>query len=327
MDGFFLVAGQVAVLFFLIGIGVAARQFKLLTEAAVNGLVNLLILIVTPCLIVDVFQRPFDPMMLKGLLFAFAIAILAHVVVIVLAKLLVCHRVEDIRRPLLLSAVFSNAGFMGVPVEQAVLGDVGVFYGAVYIAVFNLVIWSWGYGMMRQKEVRITNDRGEEFRLSDVRSPSLVAWHVLLNPGVIGLGIGLPFFFLSVKLPVIVATPIHLMAGLNTPLAMIVIGYSLFGAKLGKVARIPGVYIAAGIRLLAYPLLMIAALYPFRHSLDRNMMLALTISASAPVAAMVSMFATRFGRDADVAVTMVTGTTLLSVLTMPVVIAFAMSVL
>jgi len=310
------------------GIGAALRRWKLLTDAAVDGLVNLLILIVTPCLIVDVFQRPFDPAMLKGLGLAFVLAIAAHAVVIGLASLLVRHRVEDIRRPLLLAAVFSNAGFMGVPVEQAVLGDVGVFYAAVYIAVFNLVIWSWGYGVMEKCELRMTNAGGEKFYQPALRrSPFFILRHSLVNPGTIGLGIGLPLFLFSVKLPTIVATPIHLMAGLNTPVAMIIIGYFLLGAKLDKVVRIPGVYVAAGIRLLAYPLLLLAAMYPFRHHLDRNMMLALTISASAPVAAMVSMFAAKFNRDVDVAVAVVSGTTLLSILTMPAVIAFAMSVL
>ena len=87
------------------------------------------------------------------------------------------------------------------------------------------------------------------------------------------------------------------------------------------------VYVATAIRLVLYPLLMIAALYPLRASLDRNLMLAMVIAASAPVAAMVSMFATKFRRDVDVSVAVVSGSTLLSVLTMPVVIALAMEVL
>jgi len=326
MDNFLIVASQVAILFLLMGVGAAARQWKLLTETAVDGLVNLLILLVTPCLIIDVFQRPFDPSMLKGLGLSFAIAVLGHLAVIALAYLFVRHRVEDIRRPLLLAAVFSNAGFMGIPLEQAVLGDVGVFYGAVYVAVFNLFIWSWGYMAMKKYELGDMNGGVRAFS-SDIPRFHFPIQSFFVNPGTIGLAIGLPFFLLSVKLPAIVATPIHLMAGLNTPLAMIVIGYCLFGAKLGKVVRVPGVYVAAGIRLLAYPLLFVAVLYPFRSLLDRNMMLALTVSASAPVAAMVSMFATKFGRDVDVAVAVVSGTTLLSILTMPAVIAFAMSAL
>jgi len=310
MDNFLIVAGQVAVLFVLMAVGAALRRWKLLSGAAVDGLVNLLILVVTPCLIVDVFQRPFEPSMLKGLLQSFMIAVLGHVAAIALAYLLVRHRNADVRRPLLLAAVFSNAGFMGIPLEQAVLGDVGVFYGIVYVAVFNLVIWNWGYRIMKRDEVKV-----------------LFTFQSVLNPGMIGLAIGLPFFLLSVKLPAIVATPIHLMAGLNTPLAMIVIGYCLLEARLDKVVRIPAVYVASAIRLVAYPLLVIAALYPFRQVLNRDMMLALAIAASAPVAVMVSMFATKFNRDVDVAVAVVSGTTLLSVATMPAVIAFAMFVL
>ena len=44
----------------------------------------------------------------------------------------------------------------------------------------------------------------------------------------------------------------------------------------------------------------------------------------APVAAMVSMFATKFGRDVDTGVAVVSGTTLASIVTMPPVIALAM---
>ena len=91
--------------------------------------------------------------------------------------------------------------------------------------------------------------------------------------------------------------------------------------------RTGAVYVATVVRLVICPLLVIAALYPFRQALDRNMMLAMAVAASAPVAAMVSMFAAKFRRDVDVSVAVVSGTTLLSILTMPVVIALAMTVL
>ena len=311
MDGLLTVAGQVAILFALMAVGAAMRKARLLGDAAVEGMVNLLILIVTPCLIVDVFQRPYSPSLLKGLGLAFVISLAGHLAVILAALACVRHRDEDIRRPMMLAAVFSNAGFMGIPLEQAVLGESGVFYGIVYVAVFNLVMWSWGYRTMCGGE-------GGEWGLRV---------KMLVNPGTVGLAFGLPLFFLSVKLPPMIGTPVHLIAGLNTPLAMIVIGYCLFGAKLARVVRLPVVYVATGIRLLGYPLLMIAALYPFRHQLDRNMMLALAIASAAPVAAMVSMFATKFRRDVDTSVAVVSGSTLLSIVTLPPVIALAMAVL
>ena len=313
IDNFLIVAQQVAVLFVLMGFGAVMRKAGFFKENAIDGIVNVLILVVTPCLIVDVFQRPFEPSMLKGLGLAFLIAVLAHVVLILLAKAAVQHRDENIRRPLRLAAVFSNAGFMGIPLEQAVLGDEGVFYGIVYVVVFNLFMWSWGLRTMCAAGNR-EQGRGNRAKM-------------IVNPGTVGLAFGAPLFFLSVKLPEVIAVPIHHMANLNTPLAMIVIGYALAGAAFGKVLRTGAVYVATGVRLIVCPLLAIVALYPFRAALDRNMMLAMVIAASAPVAAMVSMFAQKYGRDVDVSVAVVSGTTLLSILTMPVVIALAMAVL
>ena len=313
IDNFLIVAQQVAILFVLMGFGAAMRKAKFFKDNAIDGMVNVLILVVTPCLIVDVFQRPFDSSMLKGLGCAFALAALIHVVLIVLSKVAVRHPNENVRRPLRLAAVFSNAGFMGIPLEQAVLGDVGVFYGIVYVVVFNLFIWSWGYGTMQNASALSTRHQALSTKM----------W---VNPGTVGIALGSPLFFCSAKLPEVIAVPIHHMANLNTPLAMIVIGYALAGAEFGRVVRTGAVYIAALVRLVVCPILMIAVLYPFRSAFDRNMMLALTVAASAPVAAMVSMFAAKYRRDVDVSVAVVSGTTLLSIFTMPVVIAFAMEV-
>ena len=313
IDNFLIVAQQVAILFVLMGFGAVMRWAKFFQDNAIEGFVNVLILVVTPCLIVDVFQRPFDSSMLKGLGCAFALAALIHVVLIVLSKVAVRHPNENVRRPLRLAAVFSNAGFMGIPLEQAVLGDVGVFYGIVYVVVFNLFIWSWGYGTMQNASALSTRHQALSTKM----------W---VNPGTVGIALGSPLFFCSTKLPEVIAVPIHHMANLNTPLAMIVIGYALAGAEFGRVVRTGAVYIAALVRLVVCPILMIAVLYPFRSAFDRNMMLALTVAASAPVAAMVSMFAAKYRRDVDVSVAVVSGTTLLSIFTMPVVIAFAMEV-
>ena len=304
-----IVAEQVAVLFVLMGVGAVLRKTKLMDEKCVGGIVNLLILVVTPCLIVDSFQRPFDPSMLASLGFAFLIAVAGHLAVMALAARVVRHPAADTRRPLLLAAVFSNAGFMGIPLEQAILGETGVFYGIVYVVVFNLFMWSWGVWVMA--------DGGT----------ASARWKMAVNPGTVGIALGLPLFLFSVRLPPFLGASVRHVANLNTPLAMVVIGYSLAGARLGRVLRLPAAYVATFFRLVAYPLLMVAALYPLRNLLDRQMMLAIVIAAAAPVAAMVSMFAVKFGRDVDTSVAVVCGSTVLSVLTLPPVIALALAVL
>ena len=317
MQNLATVAAQVGVLFALMAVGAVCRRVRLVDETAVKGIVNVLLLVVTPSLIVDSFQRPFDSSMMHGFFWAFAIASFAHVAIILLACLF--SRGDDRSRPVLrLAMVFSNAGFMGIPLEQAILGAEGVFYGIVYVVVFNFFMWSWGLYEMKFKVESGKSEVG--LRTKELRP-------MFVNPGTVGIAIGLPLFFASVSLPAIVKTPISLLAGLNTPLAMLVIGFYLAGADFRRVVRMPSAYLAAAVRLVVFPLALLALLYPLRSHFPREMMLALVTAASAPVAAMVSMFASKFGRDVDLSVGLVSGTTLLSILTMPPVIALAMEVL
>ncbi len=315
------VAAQVGVLFALMGVGAACRWFRLVDERAVKGMVNILILLVTPCLIVDVFQRPFDPSALGAFAAAFAIALAAHVVAIAVA--LVAARGDDgSSRPVLrLAIVFSNAGFMGVPLEYAILGPKGVFFGIVWVVMFNFFIWSWGIWQMACPSREASGPK------SGTSAPGPDILRMVVNPGTVGLAVGLPLFLVSATLPEVVRSPVHLMAGLNTPLAMIIIGFYLAGADFRRVFATPAAYVALSARLVALPLALIGALYLFRAHLDRTMMLALVIAASAPVGAMVSMFASKYGRDVDLSVGLVSGSTLLSILTMPPVIALAMALL
>ena len=319
MENLLEVAQQVAVLFVMMGVGAALRRLRMLDDRAVGGMVNLLMFVVTPCVIVDCFQRPFDSAMLGGLGIAFVFASLGHLALIAIAVLCVRCRGEDTRRTLVLAAVFSNAGFMGLPLEEAVLGPRGVFFGAVYVAVFNLFIWSWG--------VKVMGGRGKDEGRGEKEEGRRAEWKMVLNPGTVGIALGLPLFLLSVRLPTVVAVPVHHLSNLNTPLAMVAIGYSLAGARLGRVARTGGVWVASAIRLFVSPLVLVAMMYPFRRSLDADMMLAMVIAASAPVAAMVSIFASKFRRDVDAGVAVVSGTTLASIATMPFVVAFAKYVL
>ena len=317
MQNLATVAAQVGVLFALMAVGAVCRRVRLVDEASVKGIVNVLLLVVTPCLIIDSFQRPFDSSMMHGFFWAFAIAVSAHVAIILFARLF--SRGDDRSRPVLrLAMVFSNAGFMGIPLEQAILGAEGVFYGIVYVVVFNFFMWSWGLYEMKFKVKSEKFKVG--FRAKDLRP-------MVVNPGTVGIAIGLPLFFASVSLPAILKTPISLLAGLNTPLAMLVIGFYLAGANFRRVVRVPSAYLAAAVRLVVFPLALLALLYPLRSHFPREMMLALVTAASAPVAAMVSMFASKFSRDVDLSVGLVSGTTLLSIFTMPPVIAFAMEML
>lgn len=309
IEGFLLTAQQVGILFALVAVGYACRRKGLFSDAFVKGAVNLLLLVVTPCLIVHVFQRPFSKELLANLGMALAAAFFAHAVGLAFAE--ACFRRTDaMRRGVLkFGTVFSNGGFMAIPLEYALLGPEGAFYGAVYVVVFNLLCWTYGLRVMCG-------------HLGDLDRRIL-----FVNPGTIGIGVGLPLFLTSTTLPPIIGDPVRYLSELNTPLAMIVIGYYLADARFAAYFRCAPALLASALRLLAIPLIVLGALASLRgFGLNPVMAIALTASASAPVAAMDSMFAAKYGKDVDVSVGLVSVTTLLSVLTMPLIVGAAMTI-
>ena len=310
LESLLIVAQQVGVLFMLMAIGFACNKAKLLTEVSVKGMVNVLILIVTPCLIVHSFQaHAFKPDLLVGLGWAFVFSLLSPAIGMLAAWLFVRRVGVEQASVLKTSIVFSNAGFMGIPLEYALLGEDGVFYGVAYVVVFNLLFWSWGLVTFcgSLKEVRVRT--------------------LFLNPGSVGVVVGLPFFLFSWKLPAFVGTPVRMMADLNTPLAMIIIGFNLAEAKFGPVLRLPRAHLVGLLRLVVVPFLFLAVVWGLRCAgvpFDSKMAVAITTAASAPVAALTSMFAVRYARDVSLSVGLVSGTTLLSILTMPPIVGLAM---
>ena len=308
-NGFLLTAQQVGVLFTLMAVGYVCRRRGLFSDAFVKGAVNLLLLVVTPCLIIHVFQRPFTKELLANLGMALAAAFFAHGVGLLFAE--TCfRRVDEMRKGILkFGTVFSNGGFMAIPLEYALLGAEGAFYGAVYVVVFNLLCWTYGLKVMCG-------------HLKDLDKRIL-----FVNPGTIGITVGLPLFLTSTTLPQLIGEPIRYLSELNTPLAMTIIGYYLADARFSAYFRCAPALVASGLRLLVIPSIVLAVLMMIRgFGLDPVMAVALTASASAPVAAMDSMFAAKYGKDVDLSVGLVSVTTLISIITMPFIVGVAMSI-
>jgi len=305
MQNFLTVGQQVLILFILIMIGFVLGKKKIIGDGAAKALSDIALLLATPCVIVLSFAREYDANVLKELGIALLVALVIHIIAIGAAQLL--YRKNTPRdRVLRAGAVLSNAGFMGLPLQQAVLGEQGVFYGSAYVTVFTLTLWSYGLITM------------------DSSSRRLSVKKLLLNPGIIGLGVGIIVLFLPIDLPELVRAPVSHLAALNTPLPMLFIGYSLSKVHLGKALRNKTYYLAGAVRLLLIPAITIGALYLI--GIRGTMLCSMAIAASAPVAAAVSMFSDRFGQDTETSVNLVALSTVFSVVTMPVFVALVQTI-
>jgi hypothetical protein len=306
LQSFFVVGTQVLILFILIGIGFIGAKKGIIQKEGVSTITEIMLYIVTPCVIIHAFQRDFEPKLLKGFLIAFGAALLSHAICIILGKLFIHNSDDDKNRLFRFGVIFSNCGFMSLPLLDALLGSEGVFYGASYVAVFNLVLWSYG--------VMIMDRTGSKLSIKKL----------LLNPGVIPVFVGLLFFFTSFKLPSIIATPVSYLAALNTPVPMLVIGYNVSGIDLKKAMRDKDEYIMMILRLLVCPVIVLGIMYGL--GIRGTLLVACAVSASAPVAASSTMFTIKFGGNSELSAETVAVSTLLSIITMTLVVGSAFAI-
>ena len=294
------VFSQVIILLLLILIGFVLTKGHILTEQGSKSMTDMVLTIVTPCVIIKSFMREYDPSLLKNLLIAFLIAFLCHLGFILLGHLFLRDRDIAKQKVLQYGVVFSNCGFMSLPLQVSIVGDMGVFYGSSYIAIFNLFVWSYGITMMSGNRKYMTPKK------------------LIINPGIIGLTIGLIIFLFSVPTPEIINKTVSYVASLNTPLPMIIIGYHLANSNILDGIKNWKCLFAIALRLFIFPLLALAVMYIC--GIRGDMLISSIISCSAPVAAITTMFAAKFGRDTSLSVNLVSLSTILSLISMPLLI-------
>lgn len=293
---------QVLVLFLLMGVGFLCARKKLLTDGAVKSLTDLMLYIITPCMMISAFQQVYDPRLLRGFLITAAVCAAVYAAEIGLAHLLIREPDQARRRVLRFGAVFPNCGYMALPLLQALFGSEAVLYGAAFNAVNTIYLWTYGLTLMANGKEKIR------------------ARTLLLNPNMISIAVGLLLFFGSVRLPTLLGKPIEYIAAMNAPVPMLLIGFYLARLDLRTVLRSRGELLLLALRLLLVPLLTLGVLY--LCGVRGTLLTTNVLCVSAPVATMCTMLSTKYDADPVLAAGCVAVSTLLSVVTMTVLVGF-----
>ena len=309
LENFIQIGLQVLVLFMLMAVGLIAAKMGFLTNEVCSKMTDFVLYFVAPALVIVSFQMEFNTELLVGLGITALLALVIQVLNIILAKILIRHNDKSKECVMQFGAIFSNCGFMGLPLDQALFGTEGVFYGAAYIAIFNILSWSYGIILM--------NKGKSGYHLSLKK--------VFINPGTVGVFIALIFFLTSLKLPQPIYDTLEYLGSLNTPMPMFIIGASMLGMSLKQLICQWKIYLPILIRLVVIPILAIIIMIILK--IDPLIAGVVLIGASAPTAALTSMFAVKFEKDTEISVNLIALCTLFSVVTMPLLIAFLQTIL
>ena len=300
MDFIILLLKQNILMFLYLLIGYFLFRKKLIGISGSADIGRMLLHIVMPAAILKAYMTSYTPERLIGLVLSFLAALLALLLAIFISRIFF-KKEQAIER---FGAAFSNAGFIGIPLVQMTLGEEAVFYISSFVALLNILQWTYGVFIL-------TGDRNT-FSFQKLRT----------NPVILSFLGGLLLFFLPVTLPDLLTGMIGSLAAMNGPLAMIVLGTYLAQVSPGSLFKERLAYRSSFVRLILIPVLTIILLgfFPAEY---HTLKLAVLIAASAPIGSNVAIFAQLYGQDYTRAVKEVCLSTLLCMITLPLITGLA----
>jgi predicted permease len=205
-------------------------------------------------------------------------------------------------------SMFGNTIFLGFPLITALYGVEGLLYASMYQLVSTIIMWTAGV-------VILTQGDGRSWKKSISR---------VLNPNTIATLLGLLFFIFSIKLPALIVKPLSELGSANTWLSMLYIGAMLVLADVGGLLGRKSLYIISVNRLIIVPAILITAFAAitamFGLSHDKMVASVIILEASMPCMASVVIMAKELGADDHLAVGNVFVSTIISILTLPMVL-------
>ena len=300
----------VAIFLFMMIPGVFLTKKGLVSPTFGRDLSNTILYVAQPAMIIHAFLIDFDTTTAKNAGIVFLIAVAFHLVLFFLAFLFFKKEDPTHRSVLRFSVVFANVGFMGIPLIEFIFNNpIAVIYASMIVVAFNLLAWTIGLYMF-------TDDK----KYISLRS-------AILNPATISTVIGLILFFCNARsvLPDdgVIMNVVISLKHIVSPLSMVVIGLRL-ATVLSSVEKNTfhlNLFLSLALRLLAAPVIMFILVFLLSKVGFCNDTIAAVslISASTPVATMVGMLAETYDGDAVYASVIVSVSTVLSLLTMPLI--------
>jgi len=288
---------QVLTMVILMVIGIICAKVGMIDDETNKKLSNLLLLLVNPLLIFLSYQRPFEVELLNGLKWAIFLSVLAFVIAILGAHVVYRNRNGKDYAIEKFGAVYSNAGFLGIPLVNGIFGSEGVFYLTGYLTVFFIFFWSHGLIVMSGKK-----------DFSAIKK-------AFLSPAMISIFLGFALFILRIEIPEVIHTPLTLLGNVNTPLAMLVAGVSISSASVKKIVKDKRIYGLCAMRLLILPTLTILSFLPFQA--PDIVVRTIAMVAACPIAANLIMLAYRYDREYTYSAQVFAATTIASLVTIP----------
>lgn len=299
-----VISEVVLMMFFVLIVGFVARKLKWVNETTAKQISQILMKVAQPLLIISSqIKVEYSAENLKNGAIVFLIGLGVHGLLSVLAYFACMWFKNPNKRKISEYAlIFSNCGFIGYPVLEALLGPIGVFYASFYIITFNIFTWTWGMAIL---------GRGREDIKINLRG-------MIVNYGTVSSFVGLALYISRLPIPAFIVDGMSSLGAVCTPLSVFLCGMLLATRTMRQLFTRPRVYYTALLKLIVFPL--IVTLVAKLIGLPTQMIYIASILSALPTAANTVMFTEIYDIEQGYAAQIVGTTTALCVGTVPLVV-------
>lgn len=298
-----LLMKQIAELFLVMIMGFVLVKTDLMKAEESKSLSVVALYLVTPCVIINAFQIKYTESILKGLILAFAAAVLIHIVLLILVKVLekIFH-LDGVEKT---SIMYSNSGNLIIPIVTSVLGKQWVIYSSAFLSVQLILLWTH-CRMVLCEEQKI-----------DLKK-------ILLNINMISIFFGILLFITRIQLPDIITKTMESVGAMIGPLCMVVTGMLIGNMSLKQIFEYKRIYLITFLKMIVCPAAILLMLkFGGMASLLPNARMILLISllaVIAPSASTVTQMAQVYGKNGEYASVINVVTTIVCIVTMPIIV-------
>lgn len=304
MENSWIIFQKLLVLFGFMLLGTFSYKRRWITDDGASQISRLIVNIFNPALIITGITSSDGSYSWSSVLTNTLLAVILFASLVAVSPLFVrVLRIKSgMRNMYSVMLIFSNLGFMGIPLIEALYGKTAIFYVGMYTLVFNILFYTYGFYLFEKE-----------------RTAGKVhfQWKKLINPGVFACLVSMIIFSLQLEVPGTAVDFLDYLGGAAVPLSMMMTGVSLAKIPLREVFTEWKMYQFTFVKMLVIPV--IAALIIRNFSVEPMLAGIMILMYGMPNGSMPVMLAVDYGMDSSLCSRGIVLTTLLSLITLPIV--------
>ena len=302
-----IILQQMGVICILVAIGIYLYKKQVIDDRTSQKLSTIVVDVCNPALILGSILSGNMTATHSDLLVAIALGAAFYVILVILGFVIprILRSESYNRKYYNLITVYTNTGFLGLPIAKAILPANAILYVIVINIFYSLFFYTHGMAILHSGIDRDKENTGTEKH----KHPLLAVFNIGTMMAVLSLVV----FWFELTFPPIISSTIEYVGNATVFMSMTLLGVSIARSGFVKSLKNVRIWMYIVIRMIIVPVIFVAVMYVTGFNTDST--LAVCLMAAVPAGSLPLITAEKMGQDTEILSSSIAMTTFMSVFT------------